>query len=106
MSKFTPGPWRYNKNTNSIDSVVRWLVEPIEDDEGIPMQVISTFAAMGGENTSADIKLISKAPEMYTLIRNLRHVLATVYDSSSSFAKMVEDYNNEARNLLNEIDAE
>ena len=62
----TPGPWAHDKRLNLIYSQSAYLVTPsiFDDEEGVPMTVISTFAAMGGNDIEADVALIVAAPEM------------------------------------------
>ena len=64
--KYTKGKWDFDEKRNVIYSTTEWLVEPNkeDDEEGVPLDVISTFSAMGGNDTMADIKLIVIAPEL------------------------------------------
>ena len=64
--KYTQGKWAFDEKRNAIYSTAEWLIEPNkeEDEEGVPIDIISTFSAMGGNNTIADIKLIVVAPEL------------------------------------------
>jgi hypothetical protein len=63
---YTNGDWVWNKNNNSIESTTEWVIKPDKenDEDGVPVQVISTFSAMGGDDTKADIQLICSAPKM------------------------------------------
>lgn len=67
---YTNGDWVWNKDNNSIESTAEWVVKPDtdNDEEGIPVQVISTFAAMGGNDTKADVQLICAAPKMLQVL--------------------------------------
>lgn len=91
MSKFTPGPW------STLDTKEKYYIFGKDGMEVVsinyPFQVCNA-------------KLISKAPDMYEYIRNVSMVLKTVYDGRNSFAGMVEDYINQAQNLLKEIDGD
>lgn len=64
--KYTRGKWAFDEKRNAIYSTTEWLVEPNkeDDEDGVPIDVISTFSAMGGNDTMADIKLIVVAPEL------------------------------------------
>lgn len=64
--KYTQGKWAFDEKRNAIYSTTEWLVEPNKEDEeeGVPLDVISTFSAMGGNDAMADIKLIVIAPEL------------------------------------------
>ena len=75
--KHTKGKWVFNALRNAIESDSEWDTEPnIEDgEEGIPVQVISTFSAMGGKDTNADIKLICSAPELLETVIRLQAVI-------------------------------
>ena len=46
---YTQGKWKFNEQRSAIESDSEWEIEPNIDDEedGIPVQVISTYAAMG-----------------------------------------------------------
>lgn len=68
---YTSGDWIYNSKSNSIESTSEWLVKPEDDEDGVPIQIISTFAAMGGDDINADIKLICAAPKMIELLLDL-----------------------------------
>lgn len=69
---YTKGDWVYNKYNNSIESTSQWTIEPDEvGEDGIPVRVISTFAAMGGDDTTADIQLICAAPKMIQALLNI-----------------------------------
>jgi hypothetical protein len=69
----TSGDWIFNPINYSIESTAEWIVHPDEenDEEGIPVQVVSTFGSMGGNDTMADIKLICAAPRMLDLLYHL-----------------------------------
>lgn len=70
---YTNGDWVWNKENNSIESTTEWVIEPDKDndEDGVPVQVISTFAAMGGSDTQADIKLICASPKMLQVLYNI-----------------------------------
>lgn len=72
--KHTKGAWVHNPKTNAIESATEWEVEPNKDDieDGVPVQVISTFSAMGGKNIHADIKLICAAPDLLEALIGLK----------------------------------
>jgi len=63
---YTNGDWVWNKDNNTIESTTEWVIPPdIDNDEdGVPVQIISTFSAMGGDDTKSDIQLICAAPKM------------------------------------------
>lgn len=69
MSKYTEGPWYYDKEYNRIMSSKEWFIEPSEDLDGVHTTVIETFGAMGGNDTAADIALICAAPELLALAK-------------------------------------
>jgi len=71
--KYTQGKWAFDEKRNAIYSTTEWLVEPSkeDDEEGVPTDVISTFSAMGGNNTMADIKLIVIAPELLEIVMKI-----------------------------------
>ena len=71
--KYTQGKWAFDEKRNAIYSINEWLVEPSkeDDEEGVPIDVISTFSAMGGNNTMADIKLIVVAPELLEIVMKI-----------------------------------
>jgi hypothetical protein len=71
-TKHTPGPWRHNGKRNAIESTT----EMVYEDQ--PVQVISTFAAMGGENTDADILLIAAAPDLLEALEEAKKLLEAV----------------------------
>jgi len=69
---YTKGKWIYNKNNCSIESSIEYLIEPDADDDiGIPVLIISTFAAMGGNDIQADINLICQAPAMLDVLQDI-----------------------------------
>lgn len=70
---YTQGKWKYNEERNAIESDSEWLIEPNAEDyeDGVPIQVISTFANMGGNDIKADIQLICAAPEMLQALFNI-----------------------------------
>jgi hypothetical protein len=72
-SNYTPGPWVYNEEKYQIESSSQWFVEPDEkyDQEGIRQAVISTRAAMSGNDTNADINLICSAPDMVLALQKI-----------------------------------
>lgn len=93
MSKFTPGPWIYK--SNGIHSTTQWQVEPnlADLEEGVPTTIISTFAVMGGDDVQADIRLIVKAPEMYTLLMRINGsapVSKSMYDKIDKLLKEID----------------
>jgi len=65
-TKHTTGKWIYNKEKHCIESDTEWAIEPNEEWEleGSKTEIISTYGAMGGNDTQADIKLICSAPEL------------------------------------------
>jgi len=71
--KYTQGKWAFDEKRNAIYSTTEWLVEPskVDDEEGVPIDVISTFSAMGGNDTMADIKLIVVAPELLEIVMKI-----------------------------------
>ena len=64
--KYTMSPWVYDQEKLKIYSETEWNIKPDEknDEEGQRTVVMTTFAAMGGKDTMADIKLITAAPEL------------------------------------------
>lgn len=62
----TPGPWAFDEDRNVVYSTTKWFIESNEEEseEGLPTLVISTLAACGGDDPSADIRLIVAAPEL------------------------------------------
>ena len=57
----TPGPWKYEDN--KIVSTTQY--EPrYEEDEPTNVTVVNLLGAMGGDDVSADIRLIAAAPTM------------------------------------------
>lgn len=76
----TPGPWAYDENRNAIYSTVEFIIEPDkeQDEEGIPVDIISTRAAMGGNDTKADIKLLTAAPCMLEALNETLSALKAI----------------------------
>jgi hypothetical protein len=64
MSTYTRGPWAIDGT--KIISTVSWFVPPDESfgEPGIHTVVIDGRAAMGGDDTESDKRLIAAAPEM------------------------------------------
>ena len=71
--KYTQGKWAFDEKRNTIYSTTEWLVEPskVDDEEGVPIDVISTFSAMCGDDIMADIKLIIVAPELLEIVMKI-----------------------------------
>lgn len=60
--KHTPGPWTIEEN--AIISANKWLIPPDKYGPGVRQKIIDLTGAMGGDNTDADARLISAAPDM------------------------------------------
>lgn len=93
MSKFTPGPWLAEE----------YFV--ITEKDYKPQKTIACSPSPHMW-TMADAILISKAPEMYQLIADLRNCLITIYNPDSAFAEMADKYLDQAHKLLKEIDGD
>lgn len=92
MNKFTPGPWKIL--THGMNAIVICpdgrqfdcgdrIYHPENDDNA---------------------KLISKAPEMYNMIKKLRHLLLIVFDENSDWVNIMNDSLLISEKLLKEID--
>lgn len=107
MSKFTPGPWYIQTMPDGNFSWVKSDYNPkVHYGTDILAEDHGEHNGYPEEQYKADLRLISKAPDMYEFITSVIPLLITIYDSRSSFAKMIEDHMNEARKLLKEIDEE
>jgi hypothetical protein len=56
----------------------------------------------------ADANLIARAPELYSIVRDLRYTLITVYreDEDQNLKNMIDNVCERAQKLLGEIDQE
>lgn len=92
MSKFTPGSWTIEKYDEKEIEIMG------EKEYHI------AFCNIGSENA----KLISKAPEMYQLIVNMKELLVTLYGDrdDDTFDKLIDKYIKQAQDLLKEIDGD
>ena len=63
-TKFTPGPWKYDRGECAI----------ISQADGLPLNavyIVSLLGAMGGRDTDADARLIAAAPRLYHALEEL-----------------------------------
>ena len=77
-SKHTEGPWIYNKLGCRIESTTVWYEEATQDEDAIPVQVVSLRGAMGGDDVEADANLIAAAPELLETLKRI-HDLTLPY---------------------------
>ena len=72
--KFTTGPWEHKGH--QIVSTTSWFLSPKDaigqDIEPIPTSIVNLIGAMGGNDTTADARLIAAAPELYEALSDLR----------------------------------
>lgn len=88
-AKHTPGPWRYRDDRSDIVSCVSWYQEPLDGDDGLPTRIVDLVGAMGGDNTTADAKLIAAAPELLEACR----AALRMCEAMESSGNMVVVYN-------------
>jgi hypothetical protein len=72
-TKHTTGKWIYNEYKHCIESDTEWSIEPNPewDLDGSKTEIISTYGAMGGNDTRADIRLICSAPDMLNVLQEI-----------------------------------
>jgi len=72
-TKHTTGKWIYNEDKHCIESDIEWSIEPNPewDLDGVKTEIISTYGAMGGNDTTADIRLICSAPDMLNVLQEI-----------------------------------
>jgi hypothetical protein len=77
------------------------LVEPELDDDGIPVTVASLVGAGGGYSTG-DVRLMTKAPEMYELLKKISELQYTryYYDNNA----MLDDILKMVRNMVKTVE--
>jgi hypothetical protein len=71
-ARHTPGPWRHDSEKSAIVSETAmedWSLDPEIFDAPVPRTVISTFGAMGGDDSAADAQLLAAAPEMLNMLQ-------------------------------------
>ena len=61
--KFTTGPWEHKGH--QIVSTTSWFLSPKD-------AIVNLIGAMGGNDTTADARLIAAAPELYEALSDLR----------------------------------
>jgi len=72
MAKFTPGPWRVVSSGNLKHETATTYY--VETDKNKNIEMIADLADVHGyktENDKANARLISKAPEMYEILKIL-----------------------------------
>lgn len=100
MSKFTPGPWRVRDN--QIESMA---VPP--DEYGNQPVVLSLYGAMGGDDISADARLIAAAPALYVALEEIsERGLVEGYGSPNALRLRLVATQSIARAALALVDAE
>ena len=67
----TPGPWVYDRHDCTIYSTTE-----IDEDCG-PTGVVCVYGAMGGDDSDADIRLITAAPELLVALQLLLNAMET-----------------------------
>lgn len=67
MSKHTPGPWTYDPKHFCIVGAgpPKW---DADNPDAQRAKIISTYGAMGGDDTRADALLMAAAPELLALL--------------------------------------
>lgn len=86
MSKFTPGPWRYNECADYRDGYIMAETKMVVNT--------SSSAGMNSEEAKANGILISKAPEMYEILKRIL----------MEYADLIFTSREEIEDLLKEID--
>lgn len=92
MSKFTPGPWEVEERTEK--GVFGHTTHIVSEDK-------SHIAEVSPCAIEANAKLISKAPEMYDIIEDLRKVLITIH--TPEWKVMIDKYLKDIKQLQEEI---
>jgi len=94
FNNMTKGEWSFSNKGNAIISS-EWGIEPDEKngEEGINVQIISTFAAMGGNHPNVDIEAIVNAVNgTYgkgidpVCVGEILEALKQLYDATKTFS--------------------
>ena len=66
----TKGPWAHDPETHHIVSTTEsegWSVD-LEEDPPVPKRIVCLYGAMGGDDSRADLALMTAAPELLEMV--------------------------------------
>jgi len=69
----TKGPWAHDPETHHIVSTTEsegWSVD-LEEDPPVPKRIVCLYGAMGGDDSRADLALMTAAPELLEMVDRL-----------------------------------